>query len=209
MAPAEREAEILRGAVAFFAETGFEGGTRELAARLGITQPLLYRYFPSKEVLLDRVYQEVYLSRWNPQWEARLTDRSRPLEARLTVFYQDYARAIMTYEWVRLFMFAGLKGLDFNARYIAFLRGAVFEKVVAELRHFCGQHDPSPARDEEIEMVWGLHAAIYYLGVRRWIYNMPMPADLERDIALRVTTFLGGFPRLYAAEVVGAASRKK
>ena len=33
MAPAEREATILAGAVAFFAEVGFEGGTRELASR--------------------------------------------------------------------------------------------------------------------------------------------------------------------------------
>jgi AcrR family transcriptional regulator len=197
MAPAEREAAILDGAVAFFAEVGFEGGTRELASRLGITQPLLYRYFPSKEVLLDRVYQEVYLSRWNPQWESWLIDQSRPLEDRLTVFYQDYARVIMTYEWVRLFMFAGLKGLDFNARYIAFLRGAVFDKVVSELRLFCGRTETSPARAEEVELVWGLHGAIYYLGVRRWIYGMPMPADLDRDIALRVATFLGGFKRLY------------
>ncbi|MCR0985036.1 TetR/AcrR family transcriptional regulator [Roseomonas populi] len=198
MAPADREARILEGAVAFFADVGFEGGTRELAARLGITQPLLYRYFPSKEVLLDRVYQEVYLSRWNPQWEKWLTDRSRPLEKRLTAFYQDYAQVIMTYEWVRLFMFAGLKGLDFNARYIAFLRATVFDKVVLELRVDCGQEDTSPVRDEEVELVWGLHAAIYYLGVRRWIYRMPMPADLDRDIALRVSTFLGGFSRVYA-----------
>jgi AcrR family transcriptional regulator len=198
MAPADREAKILEGAVAFFAEVGFEGGTRDLAARLGITQPLLYRYFPSKEVLLDRVYREVYLSRWNPHWENWLTDRSYPLEERLTAFYQDYARVIMTYEWVRLFMFAGLKGLDFNARYIAFLRGAVFDKVVAELRVHCGQEDTSPVREEEVELVWGLHAAIYYLGVRRWIYDMPMPADLDKDIALRVSTFLGGFSRVYA-----------
>jgi hypothetical protein len=40
----EREREIVRGAVAYFAEVGFEGSTRDPAARLGITQPLLYRY---------------------------------------------------------------------------------------------------------------------------------------------------------------------
>ena len=51
MPPGEREAQIVAEAVRFFAETGFEGQTRELAARLGITQPLLYRYFPTKEAL--------------------------------------------------------------------------------------------------------------------------------------------------------------
>jgi AcrR family transcriptional regulator len=194
MSPDEREREILRAAVAYFAEVGFEGSTRDLAARLGITQPLLYRYFPSKEALLDRVYREVYLSRWDPRWEARLADRSVPLRGRLTAFYQDYARVILTYEWVRLFMFAGLKGLDFNARYIAFLRQTIFDRIVRELRAAYGKNEDAPAREEESELIWGLHAAIYYLGVRRWIYAMPMPADLDTDIALKIDAFLCGAP---------------
>ena len=192
LSPAEREAEIVRGAVAFFAEFGFDGGTRELAARLSITQPLLYRYFPSKEALLDRVYDEVYLSHWDPQWEGRLADRSVPLEQRLTAFYSEYARLILTYEWVRLFMFAGLKGLDFNRRYLGFLRKAVFERVVAEIRATHGLPQSEPPREQEIELVWGLHASIFYLGVRRWIYGLPTPPDLEGDVTLRVTAFLRG-----------------
>ena len=59
----ERERLIVEGAVRFFAEEGFEGQTRRLAARLGITQPLLYRYFPSKRALVERVYQEVFVRR--------------------------------------------------------------------------------------------------------------------------------------------------
>jgi AcrR family transcriptional regulator len=192
--PDEREHEIVRGAVAYFAEVGFEGSTRDLAARLGITQPLLYRYFPSKEALLDRVYQEVYLSRWDPRWEARLADRSIPLEERLSGFYRDYARVILTYEWVRLFMFAGLKGLDFNTRYIVFLRRVVFERIAIELRVAYDQPESTSLREDEAELIWGLHAAIFYLGVRRWIYAMPMPADLDADIALKVRAFLRGAP---------------
>lgn len=197
LSPEDRERTIVRGAVSFFAEVGFDGGTRDLAARLGITQPLLYRYFPSKEALLDRVYQEVYLSNWNPHWERRLSDRSLPLERRLTSFYSEYARVILTYEWVRLFMFAGLKGLDFNVRYLAFLRSAIFERVVAELRAASDIPEDAPLRPEEIEIVWGLHASIFYLGVRRWIYGLPTPADHEEDIALRVAAFLRGAPAVF------------
>ncbi len=105
MSPDHREQEIVRGAVKFFAEFGFEGQTRELAKRLGITQPLLYRYFPTKDALVERVYQEVFLRRWNPFWEELLIDRKRPLKERLTEFYQDYSKAILTYEWVRLLCF--------------------------------------------------------------------------------------------------------
>ncbi|HME23756.1 MAG TPA: TetR/AcrR family transcriptional regulator [Acetobacteraceae bacterium] len=195
MPPAEREHEFVRAAVAYFAEVGFGGSTRELAARLGVTQPLLYRYFPSKEALLDRVYQEVYLSRWDPRWETRLVDRSVPIAARLEAFYRDYARVILTYEWVRLFMFAGLKGLDFNTRYIGFLRRAVFEPVVRELRVASGLPADAPIRNEELELVWALHAAIFYLGVRHWIYGMPMPPDLDADVSLKVEAFLRGAPK--------------
>lgn len=195
--PEDRERAIVKGAVAFFAEVGFDGGTRELAARLGITQPLLYRYFPSKEALLDRVYQEVYLNDWDPKWERHLADRTVPLERRLTLFYSEYARVILTYEWVRLFMFAGLKGLDFNARYLAFLRRTVFEVVVAELRASNNLPADEPALPEEIELVWGLHASIFYLGVRRWIYGLPTPPDHESDIALRVLAFLHGAPAVF------------
>jgi AcrR family transcriptional regulator len=51
----EREKHIAQEAVKYFAEVGFVGDTRELAQRLGVTQSLLYKYFPSKEALINRV----------------------------------------------------------------------------------------------------------------------------------------------------------
>src|SRR5260370_41036674 len=102
LVPSEREAIIAREAVSFFAEHGFEGQTRELAKRLRITQPLLYRYFPSKEALIERVYQEVFVGRWKASWGNLITDRAEPLKSRLTKFYREYAEAILTYEWIRL-----------------------------------------------------------------------------------------------------------
>lgn len=209
--PKTREEEIVKAAIAFFAEQGFDGSTRDLAARIGITQPLLYRYFPSKEALLDRVYEEVFVHPWNPAWAEGLRDRSTPLEARLSRFYQDYARVLLTYEWVRLFMFAGLKGLDFNARYLAFLRSTAFDLVVKEVREERGLSLDPPISQGEVELVWGLHAAIFYLGVRRFIYGMPFPADLDADIAMRVKAFLKGVPEAFAAlapEVPPAPARR-
>src|SRR5216683_1639838 len=80
LTPEKREREIVEGAVQFFAELGFEGGLRELAQRLGITHQNLFRYFPSKEALIERVYEEVYLGRWQPEWEELLHDSTQPLE---------------------------------------------------------------------------------------------------------------------------------
>jgi AcrR family transcriptional regulator len=200
LAPEARERLIAAAAIRFFAEQGFEGQTRELARRIGITQPLLYRYFPSKEALIERVYQEVFVGHWNPRWEEMLADRRVPLRERLLAFYRDYARAILTYEWVRLFTFSGLKGLDLNARYLKLLRDRIFPRVVAEVRQAYGRPAPDevPIAEAEIEIVWSLHAAIFYLGVRRWIYDLPIP-DLDEAVADKVTAFLEGAPAVMAA----------
>jgi AcrR family transcriptional regulator len=192
--PTQREAIIAQEAVSFFAEHGFEGQTRELAKRLGITQPLLYRYFPSKEALIERVYQEVFIGRWNPSWENILSDREVSLKSRLVNFYREYAAAILTYDWIRLFMFAGLKDLGLNARYVKMLRERVFGKVIEELRneYGCPAIAELPATVLEVEMIWGLHAEIFYLGVRQFIYGMPLETDVNSIIDARVATLLHG-----------------
>ena len=48
-----RRGEILDAALAVFAEKGYDGGTmREIAARVGVTEPALYRHYAGKEALL-------------------------------------------------------------------------------------------------------------------------------------------------------------
>ena len=89
-----RAKQILSGAITFFAEHGFGGQTRELTAELGVSKGLPYCYFPSKEALIDRVYDEVFLRRWSPEREAALRDRSLPLIDRLKVFYIGYAEMV-------------------------------------------------------------------------------------------------------------------
>lgn len=61
--PCVEHAQIVRRAVEYFSAHGFGVGTRELAKHIGVTQPLLYHYFGSKEKLVERVYREVFFSR--------------------------------------------------------------------------------------------------------------------------------------------------
>ena len=61
---AERKAVILREASLFFAREGFSASTRDLADRLGVRQALLYKYFPSKDALLDAIFEEVLATHW-------------------------------------------------------------------------------------------------------------------------------------------------
>ena len=194
--PDERERLIVAEAVKFFAEVGFEGHTRDLARRLNITQPLLYRYFPSKDALIDRVYQEVYVNRWKPAWEALIEDRAQPLKQRLIAYYRDYARTILQPEWIRIFLFAGLKGGDLNARLLDMVRERIFTRVIREIRADQGLPLPPefPLTEIEYELVWGLHASIFYIGVRKWIYGLPIPDDIDPIVDAKVTAFLEGVP---------------
>lgn len=205
----EREQVIVEEAVRFFAEVGFDGDTRQLAQRLGVTQSLMYKYFPNKAALIDRVYDEVYLGRWNPFWETVIRDRAIPLEDRLVQLYVEYAKAALTRDWVRIFMFSGLRGESINRKYLEVLRARILEPVAEELRHELGLPPVTqvPLGIAEIELVWSINARIFYFGQRRWIFNVPVEAPLDEMIALTIRHFMAG-ARAVLPEMLGAAVPK-
>ena len=191
---AERERLIVEEAVRFFAEVGFEGQTRALAERLGVTQPLLYRYFADKEALIERVFDEVFLRRWRPEWEELLYDRKRPLDDRLIDFYQIYCRTIFNREWIRIFMFAGLKGEGVNQRYFDIVSNNILKPFCIELRHDLGLPSAKerPICEDEINLAWALHGSISYIALRKWIYKLPVPENIDALIATSVKSYLQG-----------------
>ena len=205
MNPDERERAIVAGAIEYFAERGFQGDTRELAKRLGITQPLLYRYFPDKRALIERVYQDVFLERWNPQWEVWLSDRSQPLQDRLVRFYQDYTRTIMHRDWIRLFLLSGLESVAINRRYLKMMHDRIWSRVVDEIRFESKRPSTKrlPASETEIELVWAVIASIFYIGVRRWVFGFGVPKNLDLVIADKIKAFLQGAPAAMAAPAGG------
>ena len=194
----DRERQILDGAIAFFSERGLDGQTRELAQQIGITHPLLYHYFPNKRALIERVYEEVYLERWQPEWEAWLSDRSTPLEARLVRFYGAYARAILTKEWVRILVFSGLSDGYVPGQYMELLKERLFPHIWREMRHELGLTGRAKPTERERELMWGMHGGIFYIGVRRWIYAEAMPEDLDAVLADRVRAFMLVAPEVFA-----------
>lgn len=191
---AERERHIVDEAISFFAERGFSGQTRELAKRLGVTQPLLYRYFPTKADLIQRVYQEVYLSRWNPEWPDLITDRSINLRDRLVRFYSTYFDAIFSSEWMRIYMFSGLHGEAINEQYIAHVEEHVLTPTITEMRAEGGLPDPAqvPIQPLELEVAWNAQSGIFYYGIRRYVYGIDVPTPLSEIIETNVEVMLSG-----------------
>lgn len=188
---AERREDFINQAVAFFAEEGFESSTRGLAKKLGVTQPLLYRYFPSKDDLISEVYDAVYVKRWKPEWEPILRDRSRPLQDRLNEFYNVYTDVIFNRQWMRIYLFSGLKGVDINRRYMQLVRQRILEPILIEARAEFGLPE-EPPRDCEVEFSWIMHGGIFYYGVRDLIYESTVSTDKERVIADAMEAFMAG-----------------
>jgi len=207
---AERERLIVEGAVKFFAEVGFGGDTRQLATRLGITHPLLFRYFRNKDALIERVYETVFLGSWNTYWEVQLANRAIPLRERMMTVYKSLAASIVRYDWVRLFMYAGLRDSDINRRWFAFVSERMVVPICRELRAELGLPDfnVEPVTDMEIELVLGASARVFYLGIRKFVYAVPVRFDINVLIEAEVNLFFDGIANVHSALHKNRGKRK-
>jgi AcrR family transcriptional regulator len=197
LSPDDRRKEFVAKATEFFSEEGFGGGTRALARRLGVTQPLLYRYFPSKDDLVKEVYRTVYLEPLDSGWEKLLTDRARPIRERLKEFYDAYTNVIFTRKWLRIYLYSGLKGLDLNRSYVGIVRDKILSRIIRECRHEVGLSAQNKPTAAELEMAWVFHSGIFYYGVRKFIYESPVLESKEQMISDAVDAFLAGFAQVF------------
>ena len=207
MSPQDRERQIVNQAIQFFAKHGFEGQLRFLTEELGITHTLLYHYFPTKQDLIDRVYQEVVVQRWKPEWEELLNDPKISPEQKLLDFYIDYAQTILTFDFVRILIFSGLADKVISDRFFNLLQTTVIPKLIRETRRYCGIKSQKKPTSQEIEHLMGLHGGIFYLGIRRWIYgpsfqiDMSAPTQTDKEIVKeRVTCYLLAAQSLFKKE---------
>lgn len=192
--PDVRKAQIVRTAADFFAEHGFAGSTRDLAAEIGVTQALLYRYFDTKEALIAAVFDE-FADRYDPASAAVLQDTAVPITERVVAFYRTYLDRVADPLSCRLFMYSALAGYDFNQKVAPSAEESALKPLLAALRKEAGL----PARRSgqlsvaEYEMVAPLHAAMMQIAVRRHIYRMPMDdARFAQALTSAATVCVGG-----------------
>lgn len=188
----ERKAQILARASDFFAEYGLTAQTRALAEACGITQRLLYRYFPSKAALLAEVYGEAIVAPFRAVWLVQLKDRSQPLEARLLAFYRNYYRELLTRKWLRLFLYASLADVAMAPDYTQAIVMEMLETIVAEVAREKGLSVPRQRKTVH-EVGWVLHGAVVHLAIRRHLYGLSQEIDEDKVVALHVRSFIAGF----------------
>lgn len=209
LTPEARERQIVVGAIDYFAEVGLDGHTRELARRLGITQPLLFRYFPTKAALIERIYEEVYLKRWDPGWEATVRDTALPCLERFRRFEIDYQHRIDDYAWLRIFVSAGLKGFDLPSRYLGMVRERIFAPLLAGMRAESNlpNAQAQALSDDEFELLFGIHGALVYVGLRSRVYGIDGAADRDGVRSAMLDAALPGLLATHRRVVLGAGQR--
>jgi AcrR family transcriptional regulator len=195
MSVPERERHIVDGAITFFSEHGLDAQMRELASAIGVTHTLVYHYFPTKQALVDRVYQEVFAGRWKKEWETLLDDRRVGVQEKFVRFYVEYSRAVLTRDFVRIMVFSGLNDRSIPDRFFALLAERLFPRLIRETRRHRGSRARGAPGVREYELLMGLHGGIFYGGVRWFVYGQPIhpqqpPLDDEAVIADRVRSYL-------------------
>lgn len=189
---AERREKILTQAAEFFSEYGLTGQTRSLAATCGVSQRLLYRFFPTKAALLAEVYARAILGPFKGDWLIQLTDRSKGMEERLIDFYADYCKIVLTRRWLRLFLYSSLADASMAPNYISAIITRLMETIVEETATEQGVTLPDdPAIIHELG--WVLHGAVSHMAIRRHLYHASREMNQDEIIRIHVRGFLGGF----------------
>lgn len=177
--------------------------TRELSRRIGISQPLLYRYFPSKAALIDAVLESVFLRQQQRNWLSELRNRSLPLKERLTHFYNHYVQGTYSDRWLRIYFFAALANFDFNGRYVKkIVQDQILTTVCQELRHSLLKPAqvavlPRAIHAREIELAWMLQSSLFYGMVRKHILNAAPQIEEATRVSDAVDLFFHGANALY------------
>jgi hypothetical protein len=109
-------------------------------------------------------------------------------------FYRLYAQTILSYEFVRLLMFAGLRGGTLTRRWFALVAERIVLPICREIRaaYALPDFDRVPPTQTEVELVWSVNSRVFYYGVRKYIYGMPVPDNLDELIEAEVHTFFDG-----------------
>jgi AcrR family transcriptional regulator len=197
-----RRAQILAEAYRFFSEYGLTAQTRALAEACGVSQRLLYSFFPSKAALLEEVYRSEIAGSFQASWFALLKDRTVSVQQRLTRFYGEYYDTVTTRRWLRLFLYASLSDVAMAPAYIAAVVTHMLEIIVQEAALEQGLVVPADAAEVQ-EVGWILHGAVSHLAIRRHVYANTNPLPVPDVLSMHVRSFLGGL-----AAVLQSATKK-
>lgn len=189
----ERRAQILRMATRLFAQQGFAGTTtRQIAERVGTTETILFRLFPSKQELYWAVIDEKCRERADRDDLAKQIAAATDERAFLTGLARDILeRNRQDAQLMRLVLFSGLEEHALSKRVFQTYIATYFETLADYVRQRIRQGayrsvDPLLAARGFLGMVFN------YALVQELFAGRSTPADSSRVSALFAEIWLKG-----------------
>ena len=94
LSAAERKPQILRSAIRAMSQSNYRTTSiAEIAAEAGITEPAVYRYFPTKKALFIAIIEDVG-SRVQQLWQSIIDESEGPVDALRRISLDYYERAM-------------------------------------------------------------------------------------------------------------------
>ena len=161
-----RKGEILDAALDVFAERGYDGGSmREIASRVGVSEPALYRHFPGKEALFLTL---LHVGGGRLRTEAfALIDgfRAQAVREQLAAAFEDRRKAVRDYAaLLRAIQPALLRSPRFLAEFRDTIIDPIRERVtlkVAELDEAFGVADADATREQRVRVFIALFVGTF------------------------------------------------
>jgi AcrR family transcriptional regulator len=186
----ERQASIISAAAALFAAKGFNGTTtREIAKTAGISEALLFKYFPTKRALYAAILAEkVQISQLMDSVEAAAEKRDDARVFTLIASFRIHRGADPTL--LRLLLFSALEGHELSDMFFRKRHRVFYEYLAGYIGDRCREGafrclDPLLAAQAFVGM-------IVYHRLLHEIFKVPLHCTPEEAVAAYVEVFLSG-----------------
>jgi hypothetical protein len=86
----------------------------------------------------------------------------------------------------------------------------LFTSIIDEVRFRFGYPSVKavPVFEREIELVWGMHSTMVFVGIRRYVYHTPVSDDLDTTVLDQVNAYLMVAPKVLSQLMPAAVERK-
>lgn len=188
----ERRDRILEAAADFFAEFGFDGQMTDLAHRIGVAHSLIFRYFPTKQTLIEAVYDHVHLQLWARIPGDGLDALGQPLATRIEDFLLTYLEAVDNPRWVRIGLYAGLGHVSIeNKRLLTRNVAAAMDRIIDAIEQEFG-YSVAASQSLRQEVGWHLYSSLIFWLMRKYVLDRPYEEDKRAFLKVLVHGFLEG-----------------
>ncbi len=188
-----RKGEILDAAMSVFTERGYDSGSmREIASRVGVTEPALYRHFSGKEAIFLALMNLVAGRLREEAFGLIGSVQPETLRPQLVAAFADRRRAVrVTGPMLRTMLSAAAHHPRILAEYRTLIVNPVRERLVSKAadldRSFGTPADADATRDDRVRALMALFVG-YFVST---LVMADAPDEAVADAAIRVMGWEG------------------